>query len=139
MLTNVKEITYENRLFKIKKLDAMQSSYYAHKLQEAGAAAIAGDSVSEYPTIEDYKTAVKTFLRVVYESLPIGDVAVIDDRGYFAVNNLEYNGPLLQLLFIESKAWSMGSFFVESHLKACETAYRNMYPANLPTSQDGSN
>ena len=59
----------------------------------------------------DIDSIVDKSLRVCYENLPAGRQPVIDENGYYGVEDVEYDMALVLRLCIEAIKWGASDFF----------------------------
>ena len=64
-------------------------------------------------TVEEMEKLQLEFMRCVSEILPGGPVAVVDERGNYQVEDLEYDMLLFGQLLTEMAKWQYADFFTE--------------------------
>lgn len=131
-----KDITIENRIFRVKKFNAITGCYITFKI--AGLLANSFKNMNkdfkmedlDYTQLfssifslskEDFEYIQKSCLHITYEVLPAGEAQVLDENGEFGTSKAEEdkcNTALIMNLTIQSLWFNLESFFAGSNLSS---------------------
>ena len=123
-----KTIEIEGEVYSLCKFDAMTGLQIARLLLAKGAPLVAALSKEENNpyealgillsafTDDELESLVRKCLRCCYKMMPAGPQQIMDERGYYGMEGIEYDAPLITKLCVEAVKWGATDFFGERAL-----------------------
>ena len=82
-------------------------------------------------TKQEFTKLLKDCLSVVYETLPVGDRPVFNDKGTWGLNEMQDNTPLVLLLAVNVLIFNIGDFFAANGLSELRKSLSGLSLANI--------